>query len=258
MRAGVSVGSPPAIAVRDVCVTLARTEVLHDIDLVVEHGRFVGILGPNGGGKTTLLRTLVGVQEPTCGSVRILGHEPRSRAARQALAYVPQNASQVDPKFPATAQEVVRLGRLGVGMPWRRMTRGDAAHVEEAMREVGVWDLRDRPIGQLSGGQRQRVFLAKAMAVEPKLLLLDEPTTGVDAEARANFYGILRHLHRDHGMTIVMVSHEGSHLRLLADQLVVIDHRKRFDGPPKDYEAFETDAHVHDVGHSQGDAPHGI
>jgi zinc transport system ATP-binding protein len=250
------VSQPPAIVVRELCVTLTRTEVLHDVSLEVASGSFVGILGPNGGGKTTLLRTLVGIQAPTCGTIRVLGHEPRSRAARQALAYVPQNASHVDAKFPATAREVVMLGRLGVGAPWRRMTKDDARHVEEAMREVGVWDLRERPIGQLSGGQRQRVFLAKAMAVGPKLLLLDEPTTGVDAEARANFYGILRHLHRDHAMTVVMVSHEASHVKLLADKLVVIDHKKRFDGSPKEYEASEDAAHVHDVAHSQGEGPH--
>jgi zinc transport system ATP-binding protein len=126
------------------------------------------------------------------------------------------------------------------------------------MEEVGLWDLRDRPIGRLSGGQRQRVFLARAIAQEPRVLLLDEPTTGVDEEARANFYGILRHFHRDHGLTILMVSHEGSHLKLLADRLIVIDHEKRFDGSPQEFESYETSAHVHAVEHSRGEGSHGL
>jgi zinc transport system ATP-binding protein len=264
----------PAIYAHDLCVTLQGTEILHDIDLSIPAGHFVGILGPNGGGKTTLLRTLVGVQAPTCGTLLVHGDAPTSSVARRLLAYVPQNASQVDSKFPATAYEVVRIARLGrrkgpenreangeakglLGR-WRQRRQDDDQHIDQAMKEVGVWNLRNERIGNLSGGQRQRVFLAKAMAQEPRVLILDEPTTGIDEEARANFYGVLRHLHRDHGLTILMVSHESSHMKLLADRLIVIDRTKRFDGTRQEFETYEHTAHVHEVAHAQGEAPHGV
>ncbi|MHB8586729.1 MAG: metal ABC transporter ATP-binding protein [Thermoplasmatota archaeon] len=251
--------NPPAemaIDVRDLTVTLDQTVIVRDLTFSASMGQFVGVLGPNGGGKTTLLRTVVGLLRPTSGSVRIMGLPPETSAARRQIAYVPQNASHVDVQFPATALEVVRMGRLGKAFLWSRLRAADDAAVKEAMEESGVWDLRARPIGRLSGGQRQRVFLARAMAQEPRILLLDEPATGIDEESRANFYGLLRHLHKDHGLTVLMVSHEPGHLSLLADRILFVNRELLFDGSPQAFEDFESGAHIHEVPHAFGGGPH--
>jgi zinc transport system ATP-binding protein len=233
--------------VRELCVTLQGQEILHDLELAIPAGEFVGILGPNGGGKTTLLRALLGLQSPTCGTVRLFGADPRAPATRARLAYVPQNAVHVEARFPATAYEVAMTSRIGKRGLLARLRAEDHEKVREAMEEVSVWDLRDRPIGRLSGGQRQRIFLAKALAQEPELLLLDEPTTGVDPEARADFYGLLRHLNRGHGITVLLVSHDPSHLGLLADRFVAVDRIKRFDGTPAEFARQGGIEHLHDM-----------
>jgi zinc transport system ATP-binding protein len=226
---------PDLVHAEGVCVTLQQHEILHDIDLRVPRGAFVGVIGPNGGGKTTLLRTLLGLQAATCGTLRMFGRPPQDPAARARTAYVPQGAMHVEARFPATAYEVALTSRVGKRGLLARLRPDDHAAVQEAMEEVGVWDLRDQPIGRLSGGQRQRVFLARAVAREPELLLLDEPTTGIDPEARAHFYGLLRHLHQGHGMTIVVVSHDPASLARLADRFVAIDRVKAFDGTPDEF-----------------------
>jgi zinc transport system ATP-binding protein len=244
--------SDAPVSARDVCVTLQGQEVLHDIDLHVGAGEFLGVLGPNGGGKTTLLRVLVGLQPASCGEVRVFGQPVTSREARRAVAYVPQNVVHVDSKFPATAHEVAMLARVGRRSLFARPNQEDTGLVREAMEEVGVWDLRDRQIGRLSGGQRQRVFLAKAIAQQPRMLLLDEPTTGVDEEARADFHGLLKHLHKDHGMAVVMVTHDPSPLSLLADRFVALDRSKRFDGPPSEFASLGGFSHIHAMECSHG------
>ncbi|HEX2066812.1 MAG TPA: metal ABC transporter ATP-binding protein [Candidatus Thermoplasmatota archaeon] len=248
MAAPGSHAPPPVVQARGVGVTLQGQEILHGVDLEVPAGGFVGILGPNGGGKTTLLRTLLGLQAPTAGTVRLFGQDPRSPGVRHRLAYVPQHAVNVEARFPATAYEVALTARTGKRGLLARLRPDDHAIVREAMEEVGVWELRARPIGRLSGGQRQRVFLAKALAQQPDLLLLDEPTTGVDPEARADFHGLLRHLHQGHRMTILLVSHDPSQLGLLAERFVVVDRAKRFDGPPKEFARLGGHEHLHGVG----------
>ena len=230
-------GEAPVIQVRDVCVQYGDVSVLDHVALDIRHGEFVGIVGPNGGGKSTLLKAALGLVPTSCGETLLFGRHPGGAHAFERVAYVPQNAVHVDPRFPATALEVALLGRVGRRGLLRRLTAADRAATLEAMREVGVDALADRRIGALSGGERQRVFLAKAIAAEPELLILDEPTTGVDPRAREEFYRLLDHLNHDHDMTIVLVSHDTQALALVVHRLVAVNRAVVFDGAPQQFEA---------------------
>ncbi len=223
------------VAARGLGVRFGVHDVLEQVDLELEKGEFLGLVGPNGGGKTTLLRAILGLVPPSTGSVQLFGEPPSSRRARRRLAYVPQHAVHVDPRFPATAFETVMLGRVGKRGLLRRLRGEDRDMAQEAMEEVGVSHLAGEQVGTLSGGQRQRVFLAQALASGPELLILDEPTTGVDPVARESFYRLLDHLNHDHDMTVVLVSHDTHALVLTVHRLVAVNHRVVYDGAPEDF-----------------------
>lgn len=217
--------------VRELCVNLGGQRVLSDVTFSVGAGEFVGISGPNGGGKSTLVRAVLGIAPTCCGDVRLFG-APVGPPVLRRIGYVPQHAAHVEHGFPATAKEVVAMGLTAArSRPWRRSTaRPDA--VEEALKATGVADLARRRIGEMSGGQRQRVLLAKALVARPDLLILDEPTTGVDAAARDAFAHLLTDLNEERGMTILLVSHDADILNHAASRILVVDRTLVSDGPP--------------------------
>lgn len=245
------------LSIRDVCVSYDGHRVLDAINFDLPHGDFVGIVGPNGGGKTTLLRTILGLVEPECGEIRLFDTPLRRFQDHVRVGYVPQHVVHVDPRFPATVNEVVLLGRVGRRGLFRRYTADDREAVHKALEEVHVTDLAERRIGTLSGGQRQRVFLAKALAAEPDLLILDEPTTGVDPKARDDFYRLLDHLNHDHDMTILLVSHDTQAISLVAHRMIAVNRSLVYDGDPKAFEAkggFGAAYGIHVHHHAEG--PH--
>jgi len=194
---------PPVICVEDVTFVYDGAPALENVNLTVTAGDFACLVGPNGGGKSTLIKLLLGLLTPQRGRIRVFGQRPA--AVRRRIGYLPQHA-RLDPKFPATVMDVVLMGRLGhngVLGPYGRAARRVA---ENVLREADAWDLRDRPLAHLSGGQRRRVLIARALACEPELLLLDEPTAGLDIEAGEQLYDLLHELNRR--VTIVMVSHD--------------------------------------------------
>jgi zinc transport system ATP-binding protein len=200
--------SNTSIELNNVSFSYGGMPVLENITLSVSAGDFVGVIGPNGGGKTTLLKLILGLQEPNEGIVKIFGHSVATAKTHFEIGYVPQHIVQGDFSFPATVREVVLSGRTrrcGIG---RFFGNEDYMAAEEMMRMVGIFELADRPLDALSGGQRQRVFIARALAGEPKLLILDEPTVGVDSAAEDTLDQLLANLNRDKGMTIIMVSHD--------------------------------------------------
>lgn len=177
--------------------------VLEDITFGVDRGDFLSIVGPNGGGKTTILKLIVGLIRPRSGEVRVLGDSPEKARAR--IGYMPQSAS-LDPLFPVSVKEVVLMGRLGSSSSLGFYSRADRMRAEQALDMVEMKDFMKRPFSSLSGGQSQRVLLARALATQPELLILDEPTSSVDVAVESELYDLLRRL--NDSMTIVLVTHD--------------------------------------------------
>jgi zinc transport system ATP-binding protein len=219
--------------------------VLSNVDLAIERGQFVAIAGPNGGGKTTLLRLVLGIERPTTGKALLFG-EPAHRFSRpEAIGYLAQRA-QLGVSAPATVREVVAAGRLPrVGL-LGRAGHEDRELIEQSIERVGLRSVAHRPLARLSGGQQQRAFIAKALATEPELLVLDEPTTGVDVEAQEAFAALLDRLHRELGVTILYVSHEFGAVERFVERIVLVRGGVIFDGTPSELPGVWHDpSHVH-------------
>jgi zinc transport system ATP-binding protein len=223
----------------------AGSPVLRNVDLAVEPGEFVAVAGPNGGGKTTLVRLILGLERPSTGEARLFGEPAHSYSRRSTLAYLPQRA-QLGTEAPATVREVVSAGRLAAGPLLGPLRGGDRAIVSEAIERVGLAQAADTPLARLSGGQQQRAFIAKALAGEPELLVLDEPTTGVDAESQEALGALLERLHRQLRVTILYVSHEFGAVEPFVERLVLVRGSVLFDGPPAALPAVWHDpSHTH-------------
>lgn len=199
-------GKSELVRVEDVSLSFGGIPVLTDVTLSIAAGDFLAIIGPNGSGKTTLLRVILGLINPDRGRVFIFGRPTGSFAEREAIGYIPQKATHFDPLFPASVREVVAMALRSAS---HRLPRAqEQAAIKRALETVGMAEYGNRRIGRLSGGQQQRVFIARAIVRKPRLLFLDEPTTGVDAETQDRFYDLLGRLNTEEGITIVLVTHE--------------------------------------------------
>lgn len=214
----------------------AERPVLDGVDLTIHEGEFVAVAGPNGGGKTTLLRALLGLVKLDSGSVRLFGAGVREQRERRQIGYLRQRAG-VGVEAPVTVREVVSAGRLAASRRFGPLRRSDREAVTTAIARVGLTAQDGVPVRRLSGGQQQRVFLARLLASEPRLLLLDEPTTGVDAGSQETFAALLCELNTRLGVTIVYVSHEFGAVEQHVDRLVLVQGGITFDGAPGDLPA---------------------
>jgi zinc transport system ATP-binding protein len=219
--------------------------VIEDVSLRLGEGEFVAVAGPNGGGKTTLVRIVLGLERPAEGRALLFGEPAHRFSRRRTLGYLAQR-SQLGGDAPATVREVVSAGRLAAGGLIGPMRRRDRELVTEAIGRVGLADQEDVPVRTLSGGMQQRTFIAKALAGEPSLLVLDEPTTGVDAESQESLAALLDRLHSDLGVTIVYVSHEFGAVEHFVERLVLVRRTVVFDGSPRELPGVWHDpSHVH-------------
>jgi zinc transport system ATP-binding protein len=222
----------PAVQLDDVSFAYRPGQpVLSAVSLTVGEGEFVAVAGPNGGGKTTLVRLALGLMRPSTGSVRLFGQPAHRFSRRATLGYVAQRA-QIGTQGPVTVREIVAAGRLAQGGLLGPLRARDRAIVEEAIAEVGLAERADSQLADLSGGQQQRAFIAKAFAGEPSLLVLDEPTAGVDAESQEALARLLDRLRRDRGVTTLYVSHEFGAVEGIVERLVLVRGSIVFDGPP--------------------------
>jgi len=222
----VSAAAASLIEIRGATLGYGRHAVLEGIDLTIREGDFLGLVGPNGSGKTTLLRTLLGLQGPLAGSVTRAMREGRPVMA----AYVPQRDT-VDAIFPLTVRELVMMGRychIGV---LRRPTADDHARVREALQHAGIADLAGRPFEALSGGQRQRVLIARALASDAPLLALDEPTNGMDLASETNLLALLRRLHAQQRLTVILATHLLHSVAPVASQIAILHEGRLRVGP---------------------------
>jgi len=208
---------------------------LEDITLEIADGEFIGIIGPNGSGKTTLLRAILGLMSPANGSLRIFDCACQELRCyhRARIGYLPQKGF-VDPYFPITVHEAVLMGRAGAIGLWRRPGKADREIVRHALEDVGMTDVEDRPLGSLSGGQQQRVFIARALAQHPQILLLDEPTTGIDTPTQHNILELIHRLHHELHLTVILVSHDINLIAPLADRIALLKTRLYAAGAAKE------------------------
>ena len=227
----------PIVELNDVGVKYpGGIEALQHITLEICKGDFVGLIGPNGAGKSTLLSVILGIIKPTTGYVRLFG-EPISTKNLRRIGYVPQTLYSKESNFPATVYETVLMGRIPFSPPYPWFGKEDRRKVEEALKRLEIYDLKNRRIGELSGGESQRVFTAKALVGDPEMLIFDEPTSGVDVEAKKEFYSIIELLNRDLGITIILSIHDLGVVTRLAKTIICINRTLYFDGLTPQFDA---------------------
>jgi zinc transport system ATP-binding protein len=222
------------VELEDVDFAYGSLPVLERINLTVEPGDFLGIIGPNGSGKTTLLRIMLGLLPPLRGAVRLFGHPPGSFRQWGRLGYVPQKAA-LDRGLPVTVREVVATGLLPSLGVFGRIGGAERRRIGEVLGHVGMEEHAAARIGALSTGQQQRVLIARALVSKPELLILDEPTGGVDPEAQTSFYALLHHLNRERDVTLILVSHDIGVVAREVTKLACLNRRLVFHGRPGDF-----------------------
>jgi zinc transport system ATP-binding protein len=220
-----------AIEIDQLCFRVDGKEILENINLVLDEGRFLGIIGPNGSGKSTLLRILLSILKPSSGAVKIFGRSPEQAVRRGVFGYLPQT-QKVEMDFPARAIDVVLLGLYQQMGPLRRASAKEIQAAKDLLATMGMEGFADQPFGSLSGGEQQRVSIARALIHNPQILILDEPSTGIDVVGQEDFYHLLRGLQKKFSLTIVMVSHDIGTVTSYVDEIACLNKTLHCHGSP--------------------------
>ncbi len=221
-----------AVEIKNLTVRLNGREVLNNLFLSLDEGRFLGVVGPNGGGKTTLLKAILGLIKPSSGDIRVFGKSPEEvLKSGRMFGYLPQ-VSKVAQDFPIRVIDIVMMGRYGrIGM-LRWPKEEDRRKALEYLTVMGIEDLKYVPFSELSGGQQQRTSIARALAGEPKILMLDEPNTGIDVIGQGDFYHLLKGLQKRFNITILMASHDIGTIPAYVDEIACLNYTFHYQGDP--------------------------
>ncbi len=238
-----------AIEISDLSFDYNGRNVLEDIHLRIDEGSFLGLVGPNGSGKSTLVKCLLGLLTPKSGNIRLFGKELMSFDQWENIGFVSQKANSFNSGFPATVFEVVSMGLYGKVGLFRFLTRKHKEQVKKAIEQVEMEEFMYENIGQLSGGQQQRVFIARALVSNPRLLILDEPTVGVDAKSVQRFYTMLKDLNVNQGITLVLVTHDIGAMTQYVTDVACLNKHLHFHGGTAEYEEQEEDMMSRMYGH---------
>ena len=218
---------------KNVSFSYGSQNVIEDVTFSVSKGELIGLVGPNGGGKTTLLKLIVGLLKPGAGRIEVVGTADK----KPTISYMSQNAQRIDPNFPATVKEIIETGLYGKLGFFGRLSNSDKLAIETAIKNVGLAKLKGSQITELSGGQLQKVFIARALVSNPSILILDEPTTGVDAEGEEAFYMLMKRINELYGVTVILVSHDVYALIDHTDRLMFLNKKLLYDGKPKELDS---------------------
>lgn len=252
------------IEIKDVSFRYDRENVLENINLTVPKGAFLGLVGPNGSGKSTLLKLILGLLKPQSGSIHLFNQAHEDFKEWYRIGFVSQKANSFNSGFPATVFEVVASGLTGQMGLFRFLGRSGKMAIKRAIESVGMEDFMDRNIGQLSGGQQQRIFIARAIVSNPEVLILDEPTVGVDVKNVNTFYRMLEHLNKELDMTLILVTHDIGTITNKVSHVACLNKFLHFHGNTEDFNnlteeqlsnIYQHDIHIisHDhAGHQVG------
>lgn len=213
------------VSMKDVVFGYGTRPTLDHISLELHQGEFVCVTGPNGASKTTLLRLMLGLIKPWSGSIKVATHNETGK--KLTFGYVPQQVAAFNRGFPSTVLELVRSGRYERLGWFKRFSQSDEQIVENSLKQVGMWEHRHELIGKLSGGQKQRICIARMLAQEPDVLVLDEPTAGMDEETRKGFYSLLQHFVKQHRRSVIMISHDLDEVEPYADRRIQLERGER-------------------------------
>ena len=227
----------PILKTNNLCVSRSGKQILHDVNLSVNSGEFVGIVGPNGSGKSTLLLTILGVLQSQKGTVEIYGRKTTpTREVYEKISWVSQAAANLPKEIRITVRELVQLGTVKLSnLLFETDKQRRRKLVDNAIKIVGLESVQNVSVGRLSGGQRQRAVIARALATDAELILLDEPLVGIDRETRNDFLKLLDDLSHNQGKTIIMISHDLAAIRQTAHRIIYLEETIRFDGKPTDF-----------------------
>ncbi len=252
----IEIGLEPVVDVKGLTVSRSGKVIIDNVDFSINHGEFVGLVGPNGSGKSTLLLAILGILKAQKGNVSIYGSQPMSRNLVGKIGWVSQAASNLPQEIRITVEELVKLGTINSKNMFFRTSKDAKNLIDKSIEMVGLVDQRKTDVSKLSGGQRQRAVIARALASNADLILLDEPLVGIDRNARNTLLKLLDDLCHNEGKTILMVSHDLTAIRQTSHRMIYLEEGIKFDGPAGDFPNLEELADLRGIKHVHSDHNH--